>query len=186
MQALPKEDSEHSYEDDYALTHFKENHPHVVINGYPAWFWTQFPDEKDRAGRLQDLQGGAVLTPASSKPRPTPGSSPRPRATSSNGDAAGDARKVDNAANTELALSLRKAANVVGSAEQAMTCPVCLHLPKGEVYSCPRCHGLICGECNVDVGSSCPVCRVDFGGAGKPVRNVLAERMVAAFREEKE
>ena len=62
-------------------------------------------------------------------------------------------------------------------------CPVCMELPKKEIYNCQRCDNMVCGACKEGVMSAskkCPSCRQPLDI--KPlVENKLAHRIICGL-----
>ena len=66
----------------------------------------------------------------------------------------------------------------VSETVEGMNCPVCLFVPKGMVYACQSCEGIICEKC-VSQCVICPLCRKDLKDCA-PKRSKIAERLIAA------
>lgn len=64
-----------------------------------------------------------------------------------------------------------------------MTCPVCLAIPKNQIFCCKCCDQMICDECLPQL-NSCPMCRTDFR-ADPPKRSFTAEKLMAVALKEK-
>ena len=61
-------------------------------------------------------------------------------------------------------------------AENNLTCPICMNIPRQKVFQCPNGH-LICEPCKIDYtrnSTTCPTCRAPLGNN----RNLLAEKLI--------
>lgn len=56
-------------------------------------------------------------------------------------------------------------------------CPVCLDPLERNVYSCEKCHRLLCQECSKKM-NKCPICRADFRPGVNPRRNEAIELLL--------